>query len=257
MNITNKITKLRKQLNIWKGRQLSINGKMIIIKTFAISQLIFSSQFQVISSKDVRKIEHLCYNFLWNGPDCIKRVYLKSGREEGGINGIDIESFFNSIAVRQFLKSYNNKTLAIVNNSPIIKEEIKTQARTILRKILIYQLNSANLYDEQWICQTQANFFVIPYSKTHHLISKLGIDNVSSISSTPLCRGESSQFKRAFPPKALAVVDNSDVNVTSNCIFYIICRDKLKDISKCTSMEINDIIKTTLRKKCTYHPADK
>ena len=154
MNITNKITKLRKQLNIWKGRQLSINGKMIIIKTFAISQLIFSSQFQVISSKDVRKIEHLCYNFLWNGPDCIKRVYLKSGREEGGINGIDIESFFNSIAVRQFLKSYNNKTLAIVNNSPIIKEEIKTQTRTILRKILIYQLNSVDLYHEQWIGQT-------------------------------------------------------------------------------------------------------
>ena len=153
-NITNKITKLRKQLNVWKGRQLSINGKMIIIKTFAISQLIFSSLFQVISAKDIRKIELLCYNFLWNGPDRIKRVYLQSGQDEGGINGINIESFFNAIAVRKFLKSYNNKTLAIVNNSPIIKEEIKTQTRTILRKILIYQLNSVDLYHEQWIGQT-------------------------------------------------------------------------------------------------------
>ena len=127
VNITNKIDKLRKQLNLWKGRRLSINGKMIIIKTFAISQLIFSSQFQTINPKDVRKIEHLCYNFLWNGPDRVKRIYLKSGRDEGGINGIDIESFFNAIAVRQFLKSYNNKTLAIVNDLPTIKEDIKTK----------------------------------------------------------------------------------------------------------------------------------
>ena len=78
-NITNKIAKLCNQLNLWKGRHLTINGKMIILKTFAISQLIFSSQFQVISPKDVRKIEHLCYSFLWNGPDQIKRVFLKSG----------------------------------------------------------------------------------------------------------------------------------------------------------------------------------
>ena len=33
VNITNKISKLCKQLNYWKSRQLSINGKMIIIKT--------------------------------------------------------------------------------------------------------------------------------------------------------------------------------------------------------------------------------
>ena len=140
-NITNKINKLSKQLNFWKGRQLSINGKMIIINTFAISQLIFSSQFQAIHPKDVRKIEHLCYNFLWNGPDRVKRVYLKSRHDEGGINGIDIESFFNAVAVRQFFKSYNNSILAYVNNSPNIREDIKTKARTIIRKHLLHHLN--------------------------------------------------------------------------------------------------------------------
>ena len=47
-NVIKKIDKLNSQLNRWKGRNLSINGKMIIVKTFAISQLIFTSQFQVI-----------------------------------------------------------------------------------------------------------------------------------------------------------------------------------------------------------------
>ena len=257
VNITNKISKLRNQLNLWKTRQLSINGKMIIIKTFAISQLIFSSQFQVISPKDIRKIEHLCYNFLWNGPDRIKRKFLKSAREEGGINGIDVESFFNSIAVRQFFKSYNNNILAIMNNSPIIKEDIKTHARTILRKILLYQLNNVDSYNDQWISQTRTDYFVKPYSKTHHLISRLGIDNISSISLTTIRKGELSQIKRALPPRAFAVIDNSAVNIVTDSIFPILCRDKFKDVSRVTSKEINDIIKSTLRKNVSYHPADK
>ena len=259
VNITEKITKLRNQLNRWKGRQLSINGKMIIIKTFAISQLIYSSQFQVINSKDVRKIEHLCYNFLWNGPDHVKRVFLKSGRDEGGINGIDIESFFNSIAVRQFLKSYENKTLAIVNDSATIKEEIKTQARLILKKVLLYQLNNVDIFDEKLICQTRADFFVKPFSKTHQLMNKLNISNIFSISSTSMSRGQMSQIRRVLPPRVLAIVDNntSNVNLNTECSFSILCKDKMKVITKTTSKEINDIIKCTLRKKCSYHPADK
>ena len=92
-NITEKIIKLEQQLNRWKGRNLTINGRMIIIKTFAISQLIFSSQFQIIRPKDLRRIEHLCYTFMWNGRDRVRRTTIKSERQNGGINGIDVESF--------------------------------------------------------------------------------------------------------------------------------------------------------------------
>ena len=233
---------------------------MIILKIFAISQLIFSSQFQVITPKDVRKIEHICYKFLWNGPDRIKRVFLKLGREEGGINGIDIKSFFPSIAVRQFFKSYNNKILAFVNDSPIIKEDIKTHARTILRKILLYQINSPQTFDttdSHWISQTRADFLVKPYSKTHELMNRLSIGNISSISSIPLRRGELSQIRKALPQIVLLVIDNPSVHLDTKNIFYISNGNKLKDINKCTSKDINDSIKTVLRKKVSYHPADK
>ena len=259
-NISDKILKLCNQLNLWKSRNLTINGKMIILKTFAISQLIFSSQFQVITQKDVRKIEHICYKFLWNGPDRIKRAILKSDREEGGINGIDIESFFHAIAVRQFFKSYNNKILAFVNDSPVIKEDIKTHARTILRKILLHQINSSETWDTTnslWISQIRADFFVKPYSKTHELINRLNIGNISSVSSIPLRRGERSQIRKALPHRVLLVIDNPSAQLDINNIFYIAHGNKLKDINKCTSKEINDSIKTVLHKKVSYHPTDK
>ena len=259
-NITDKIAKLCSQLRLWKGRHLTINGKMIILKTFAISQLIFSSQFQVINPKDVRRIEHECYKFLWNGPDRVKRVFLKSSRDEGGINGIDVESFFHAIAVRQFFKSYNNKILAFVNNSPDIKEGIKTHARTIIRKLLISQIEnlaSVDSTDKQWISLTRADLLVRPYSKTHQLMNKLGIDNVSSISSTPLRKSELSQIRRALPSKVLHVIDCPNTNFDSNCFCYILCGDKIKDITKISSLELNTSIKMVLRKKQAYHPSVK
>ena len=118
--------------------------------------------------------------------------------------------------------------------SAINKEEIKTQARIILRKVLVYQLINADSLDDKWICQTRADFFVKPYSKTHHLMSKLNISNVSSISSTPMRRGEVSQIRRVLPPRALAIVDNSNpnANVNTECSFSILCKDKIKVISK-------------------------
>ena len=118
---------------------------MIILKTFAISQLIFSTQFQSIKPKDLKRIEHLSYSFIWNSTDRVKRGILKSGKQEGGINGIDVESFFNSIMVRQFAKSNSYPKLLSINNSPLIKEYIKVQARVIIRKILIDQINSCTI----------------------------------------------------------------------------------------------------------------
>ena len=65
-NVLERITTLEKILNAWKRRHLSINGKMIIIKCFALSQITFVSQFSNIKTKDIKKIEGLCYKFiLW------------------------------------------------------------------------------------------------------------------------------------------------------------------------------------------------
>ena len=80
---------------------------------------------------------------------------------------------------------------------------------------------------------------------------------IISISLATIRKGELSQIKRALPPKAFAVIDNSAVNIVTDSIFPILCRDKFKDVSKVTSKEINDIIKSTLRKNVSYHPADK
>ena len=46
-----KIVMLEKQTNLWGKRNISIEGKMLIVRTFAMSQLVFISQCMNINNK--------------------------------------------------------------------------------------------------------------------------------------------------------------------------------------------------------------
>ena len=259
-NITDKINKLKSQLNKWKNRNLSINGKMIIFKTFGISQLIFSSQFQTIKKKDLKRIEHIGYSFVWNGTDRVKRGILKSGRQEGGINGIDIESFFSSIAIRQYLKSESYPKICFINNSSVVKEDIKFQARTTLRKIILDQLNNClidSIESAKWVAQTRADLLVKPYSKIHQLLDSLGITTIASINPRNYKRGEYNMIRRSLHPTALLVHDQYSTNQLPNPIVTFIANGKEWEGLKLSSRSLNDLIKAVYNKTIPYHPADK
>ena len=256
-NITEKINKLEQQLNRWRGRNLTINGKMLVVKTFAISQLIFSSQFQMITPRDLRRIESLCYKFIWNGIDRVKRSYIKSDKDRGGIGGIDVTSFFYSIAVRQYLKSDNNDILKIINNCPDTKEDIKTFARDILRKIAIDNIRKSNLLDKdeaEIILSSNISHYLKTYSKGHKLCWLLGLTSVSSIEFSKYPRGTSNTLRKCLPAELLLIIDGrSDVRALP--INYVIYVDgKPTDIIKCSSKNLNNVIKKVLVKSTPYHP---
>ena len=260
VNVIDKINKLNKQLNRWKARYLTINGKMIIVKTFAISQLIFTSQFQTIRPKELKKIEHLCYSFIWNGTDRVKRCYLKSGRDEGGINGIDVESFFHSIAVRQFIKSNNFHKLSSLNDCPYIKEDIKSQARLILRKLLISQINDMDIdspIDIEWISNIRLNLLVKSYSRAHITSCRLGITSFSSVTPELYRRGDYNQIRRVLPPKVLSILDNQRMTTTDNIHLLLKLNNKAHDIVKMPNKLLNVLIKNCLKKNLAYHPCEK
>ena len=253
-NITEKIIKLEQQLNRWKGRNLTINGRMIIIKTFAISQLIFSSQFQIIRPKDLRRIEHLCYTFMWNGRDRVRRTTIKSERQNGGINGIDVESFFRSIAVRQYIKSNNNLTLSIINNSSVIREDIKTLARVTLRRILLKQVLE---YDNEteWLGKLPTTLLVKPYSIAHKLMESLNIGNVGSIKFDNFTRGTANKIRRCLPVSILTLIDQGNLTTHNDMNIFLNYENKWFDIKKIQSKTLNFLIKQNLNKVVVYDPA--
>jgi hypothetical protein len=64
-NILDKINKLESKLLAWQFRGLSLGGKILIAKTFGVSQLIYSLQGCKIKEQDIKKIESFLFGVLW------------------------------------------------------------------------------------------------------------------------------------------------------------------------------------------------
>ena len=118
-NIIDKIEKLEKQLVRWLARGLSMEGKILIVKTFGLSQMIYSLQMCEITDRDITNIERIVFKFLWNkkwlgnqAPDRIKRSTLKLDYDKGGLRVPDISVLNKALKTKQFIR-------ASISNHPI------------------------------------------------------------------------------------------------------------------------------------------
>ena len=112
-NIVDKINKLEYKIKLWNSRNLTFEGKILIIKTFGISQLIYVMQVCKIKETCMKLIEKIIFGFIWKahrsererGIDRIKRSILKNKYEDGGLNVTDIECLDRSLKTRQFIRA--------------------------------------------------------------------------------------------------------------------------------------------------------
>ena len=74
LNFAEKIRTLEKTLNSWKRRNLTLYGKINIVKTLGLSKLIYNTSVLVIPGRFIKEIETLIFNFIWDGkPAKIKK----------------------------------------------------------------------------------------------------------------------------------------------------------------------------------------
>jgi len=94
-NYTNKIDEFSKCLNLWNYRQLTLYGKICIIKSIALPKLVhLFSALPNPSENDFKKLEQICFNFIWkNGSEKIKRTTLCNSYENGGLKIPNIRLF--------------------------------------------------------------------------------------------------------------------------------------------------------------------
>lgn len=94
---------------MWKWRNLSILGKIQIIKTFTIPKLMFRGSVIPIPNELVKEVNSIFYNFIWNGKDKVKCCALISDVDKGGLKMLDIESMISErrvICLKKFLEDY-------------------------------------------------------------------------------------------------------------------------------------------------------
>ena len=113
-NWLSKINRMENSLHVWKSRKLTLRGKILIIKTIALSQLIYSFTVLHVPTDIQKVIEKCIYDFIWNKKDRIKRKTMINDLENGGLKMVDVESKIKSLKSSWIPRLMNSERTASV-----------------------------------------------------------------------------------------------------------------------------------------------
>ena len=72
-------------LNLWRMRNITLEGKIIIFKTLALSKIVYLTLVTSFSKQLIEKIQRIQKAFIWNNLTLkIKHETLCNSFEEGG-----------------------------------------------------------------------------------------------------------------------------------------------------------------------------
>ena len=100
LSYNEKLEKVKEILRCWNYRRLTLIGKITVIKSLAVSQLVYLLSPLCSNYKVLNEINDLLYTFLWNGKgDKIKQKVMINDFGLGGLKMIDISSFNKSLKI--------------------------------------------------------------------------------------------------------------------------------------------------------------
>ena len=112
INFREKIEKMKKIMSSWSARNLTLLGKIAILKSLVVSQIVYLLSSLPSPPGVIKEINCLLYDFLWDSKgDKIKRTEMINEYNKGGLKMIDLQSFNESLKIK-WIKGYlddNNK----------------------------------------------------------------------------------------------------------------------------------------------------
>ena len=92
-NFIRHVWKIEKVLKLWRMRNLTLEGKITIFKTLAISKIIHLSLVTNVPTQIINELNKIQKEFIWNGSNPkIKHSTLCNKYENGGLKNVDILS---------------------------------------------------------------------------------------------------------------------------------------------------------------------
>ena len=99
-NYDERIGKIKNVIETWQFRRLTLLGKITLIKSLLVSQLIYILTPLPTYTNALQTVNKLLFEFLWDGKgDKIKREHIIRHYEQGGSRMIDIHMFNKSLKV--------------------------------------------------------------------------------------------------------------------------------------------------------------
>jgi len=96
-NFIEQLDSIKKLINIWSSRGLSVYGKVTIINSFLIPKFVYVCSVLPTPKELVKEFNQLLFKFLWNGTDKVTRVSAINKYGEGGLKMSDLNCMIKSL----------------------------------------------------------------------------------------------------------------------------------------------------------------
>jgi hypothetical protein len=262
-NVDAVVEKMDKQFISWSRRGLSILGRILIAKTFGISQAIYLMQTMCLNETHFKRLNHVIFKYIWNrryamrkAPERIKRDIMNTSIKEGGFGMINIEELDDSLKLRAlgrllttehpFLKLIREQVDLNSYLNPVVKTEVESVAS---RGIELMKIDRAKLIEKEEMSSDARFLAQLRKERIKHVISSNGQNSIAYYLLSrrgkrkleDLDRDELRSLERFISKKAIPVirqvvsVNVRNTNGISSCLYI---NNKFKDITSCLSKEI-------------------
>ena len=106
-NFIERLDSIKKLINIWYSRGLSIFDKVTIIKSFLIPKFVYVGSLLSTPNEMVKQLNQLLFKFLWKGTDKVTRLSTINDYGEGGLKMIDLESMVKALRLAWLKRIFN------------------------------------------------------------------------------------------------------------------------------------------------------
>ena len=185
--------KIENQLKRWSRGYLSILGKVLIVKTFGISQIIYLMQSMCLKSEDFKLLILLLYKFIWNknyqaakAPERIRREIVNKPVKLGGLGMLDIKLLDESLKLKALgrLLETDHPYLKLVRNKLVLDDFFNPNLTTKIdemaqRGVKLLSLDR-NLLLKRETLDGQANFIrALKSIQVRRILGRNGVNSLA------------------------------------------------------------------------------
>ena len=96
LNFDKIVTSVKQKLHIWRWRDLTIFGRIQIVKTFIIPIFLYRVSIVCCDQEFVKEVNKIIFDFIWKGKDKVKHSVLVSDIEDGGLKAPHLNSMIET-----------------------------------------------------------------------------------------------------------------------------------------------------------------
>ena len=170
------IEAMERLLRTWSARRLTLIGRIVILKTFAISKFIFIMQSLMLNETSHKEIVKVLFKFLWNknydgakAPERLKRSIMYTPTKFGGFGMLDLMKLADSLDLRSYGRLLTSKHPFLVQLKDLVIDNdffnLRIEARVDLKLLNALKLiNQARRSILTWQLELQRDNALFGYA---------------------------------------------------------------------------------------------